>query len=52
MKKFLIAVLFLSHCSFDNKTGIWKNSNEVDLIKKTDLKILKRFMLNKNHSMI
>ena len=34
MKKFLIAVLFLSHCSFDNKTGIWKNSNEIDLIKK------------------
>ncbi len=34
MKKFLIAILFLSHCSFDNKTGIWKNSNEVDLSKK------------------
>ena len=34
MKKFLLAILFLSHCSFDNKTGIWKNSNEVDLSKK------------------
>ena len=34
MKRFLIAALLLSHCSFDNKTGIWKNSNEVDLVSK------------------
>jgi outer membrane protein assembly factor BamB len=34
MKRFLIAALLLSHCSFDNKTGIWKNSNEVDLVNK------------------
>ena len=34
MKRFLIAALLLSHCSFDNKTGIWKNSNEVDLVDK------------------
>ena len=31
MKVFLITifVLILSHCSFDNKTGIWKNNNEI-----------------------
>ena len=37
MKK-LILIIFIfisSHCSFDNKSGIWKNSNTVDL-KKTD----------------
>ena len=29
MKKFLILLLliFFSNCSFDNKTGIWSNSN-------------------------
>ena len=37
MKK-LILIIFIfisSHCSFDSKSGIWKNSNTVDL-KKTD----------------
>ena len=37
MKK-LILIIFIfvsSHCSFDNKSGIWKNNNTVDL-KKTD----------------
>ena len=35
MKK-LILIIFIfisSHCSFDNKSGIWKNSNTVDLKK-------------------
>jgi len=35
MKK-LILIIFIfisSHCSFDNKSGIWKNSNRVDLKK-------------------
>jgi len=33
MKIFLaiIFLILLSNCSFDNKTGIWKNSNEIDL---------------------
>ncbi len=33
MKKFILLVfaLILSNCSFDNKTGIWENSNQVDL---------------------
>ena len=35
MKK-LILIIFIfisSHCSFDNKSGIWTNSNKVDLKK-------------------
>ena len=37
MKKLILIIFILvsSHCSFDNKSGIWKNSNTVDL-KKTD----------------
>ncbi len=37
MKKIilLIIIFLFSHCSFDNKTGIWENSNTVDL-KKTN----------------
>ena len=38
MKIFLTSILLiiiLSSCSFDNKTGIWKNNNEAD-IKKQD----------------
>lgn len=32
MKRFLLFILFLtlSNCSFDNKTGIWKNANNID----------------------
>ena len=36
MKK-LILILFIfisSHCSFDDKSGIWKNSNTIDSKKK------------------
>ena len=34
MKRFLIFILILiAHCSFDNKTGIWKN-NDLDLKEK------------------
>ena len=34
MKRFLIFILILiGHCSFDNKTGIWKN-NDLDLKEK------------------
>ena len=28
----------LSGCSFDNKTGIWEDSNEVDLVKQKQFK--------------
>ena len=33
MKKIilLIFIFLYSHCSFDNKTGIWENSNTVDI---------------------
>ena len=36
MKIFLSVILLvlLLNCSFDNKTGIWKNSNQVDINKK------------------
>ena len=29
MRKLLILFVILSNCSFDNKTGIWTNENEV-----------------------
>ena len=37
MKKIIIfiSIILFSHCSFDNKSGIWNNSNTVNL-KKTD----------------
>ena len=37
MKKLILIILIFlsSHCSFDNKTGIWKNSDTIDL-KKTE----------------
>ncbi len=31
-------ILMLSGCSFDNKTGIWEDSNEVDLVKQKQFK--------------
>ena len=36
MKIFLSVILLflLLNCSFDNKTGIWKNSNQVDVDKR------------------
>ncbi len=37
----LIFILFLSNCSFDNKTGIWKNSNETSK-KKNELSDFKK----------
>ena len=45
MKK-LILIIFIfifSHCSFDNKTGIWKNSNTVDFKKKDRFKDFETF---------
>ncbi|MFL2852821.1 MAG: PQQ-binding-like beta-propeller repeat protein [Candidatus Pelagibacter sp.] len=44
MKVFLITifVLILSHCSFDNKTGIWKNNNEIIEKKKDEYKGFKK----------
>lgn len=30
MKKFIILLVILSQCSFDNKTGIWKNNSQVE----------------------
>ena len=43
MIKFLIIVIIilLPHCSFDNKTGIWKNNNTADLKKEDKFKDFK-----------
>ena len=38
MKKLLILFVFLSNCSFDNKTGIWKNASEIDSKKEDRFK--------------
>ena len=51
MKKIVfIFIVFLSHCSFDNKTGIWENSTET-VKKMTSLKILKIYIQEKNYLM-
>ncbi len=34
----LIAILFLNNCSFDNKTGIWKNEKNPDVTKNDTFK--------------
>ena len=37
MKAFLLLIfLFILNCSFDNKSGIWKNSNQTTEGKKDD----------------
>ena len=36
----IISLFFLVSCSFDNKSGIWKNEKE---ISKTDKKIFEEF---------
>ena len=43
MIKFLIItiIILLPHCSFDNKTGIWKNNNTADLKKEDKFKDFK-----------
>ena len=38
----IISFVLLSNCSFDNKTGIWKNENEISGKKEND-KIFKDF---------
>ena len=37
----LILIIFLSHCSFDNKTGIWENSNKASKTKESKFKDFK-----------
>ena len=41
----IILIFFYSHCSFDNKSGIWTNNSKVDKEKAKDLKTLKSFIL-------
>ena len=33
---YFVFFLFIFGCSFDNKTGIWKNENSIKEIKKID----------------
>ncbi len=44
MKFFLTIIVFLllSNCSFDNKTGIWQNSNDIKLEKNDQFKDFKK----------
>ena len=38
---FIILIIFLPHCSFDNKTGIWENNNKPDKTKESKFKDFK-----------
>ena len=35
---FLFSLLIFTNCSFDNKTGIWKNAEDIVEKKKTNKK--------------
>ena len=37
-------IFFLSSCSFDNKSGIWKNSNEISKKITKTLKTTKNYL--------
>ena len=37
----IILIIFLPHCSFDNKTGIWENNNKPDITKESKFKDFK-----------
>ena len=37
----IILIIFLPHCSFDNKTGIWENNNKPDKTKESKFKDFK-----------
>ena len=47
---FIIILFFLNNCSFDNKTGIWKNDNIVSVNDKNSemLKGFKDFSISEN----
>ena len=50
MKLFYVVLIifFLSHCSFDSKSGIWNNEKTSDIKKEKYLRILKVFLLLEN----
>ena len=39
---FLVILFFLNNCSFDNKSGIWKNENETNEEKNIIFKDFKK----------
>ena len=51
MKSFYIVVLllFFNSCSFDNKTGIWDNENEISLKEKKLFSDFKDISLHKKN---
>ena len=44
---FLIILVIFQNCSFDDKTGIWKNENNVSNSKENSLKDFKTLSLSK-----
>jgi len=38
LASFLIFIIFLSSCSFDNKTGIWEDASQLKNVKKKELR--------------
>ena len=49
---FYSSLIFLSHCSFDNKTGIWNEQNSADEKKKNEVintNLEDVFVKNKNY---
>ena len=45
--KFLIILIFLTSCSFDNKSGIWINENELSSNKEDLFKEFKKISSNR-----
>ena len=45
--KFLLVVLILHSCSFDNKTGIWDDSKQIKKVKKNESKDIGNLKKNK-----
>ena len=45
----LITLIFISHCSFDNKSGIWQNNNDAISTKNSQFKSLNHFHMLTTH---
>ena len=46
---FLIIILFVNHCSFDTKSGIWTQDQKIDKISKINVqKLFEKKVLNEN----
>ena len=46
---FFVIILFVNHCSFDTKSGIWTKDQKIDKISKTNIqKLFEKKKLNEN----